>query len=69
MRHTSKADLLEAMKESLQGLENLKLLSPNDLEILDLRRSLKDEISALERQQSQAQAGDTAQGSHYNKAA
>jgi hypothetical protein len=46
MRHIPKTDLLEAMKESLRDLENLKLLSPNDLEILNLRRTLKDQIVA-----------------------
>jgi hypothetical protein len=38
------------MKDSLRDLENLKLLSPADLEIVDLRRSLKERIAALERQ-------------------
>ena len=47
------ADLLEAMRESLHNLENLKLLSPDDLDILDLRRNLKGQIAVLERQQSQ----------------
>lgn len=49
MRHISKAELLEAMKQSLHDLENLKLLSPNDLEILGLRRSLRERIAVLER--------------------
>jgi hypothetical protein len=49
-RHVPQADLLQAMKDSLRDLENLKLLSPADLEIVDLRRSLKERIAALERQ-------------------
>jgi len=53
MRHVPTADLLEAMRESLRDLENLKLLSPDDLDILDLRRNLKERIAVLERQQSQ----------------
>lgn len=69
MRHISKAELLEAMKRSLHDLENLKLLSPNDLEILDLRRSLKERIAALEREQSQAKACDTEQRSVHEMAA
>ena len=58
MRHIPNADLLEAMKESLHYFENLKLLGPKDLEILDVRRSLKEQITALERQQSQGQASE-----------
>ena len=58
MRHIPNADLLEAMKDSLHHLENLKLLSPNDLEILNLRRTLKEQITALERDESQAQASE-----------
>ena len=54
MRHIPKPDLLHAMKESLRDLENTKLLNPNDIEILKLRRTLKQQIEALERQQSQA---------------
>lgn len=69
MRHISKAELLQAMKQSLHDLENLKLLSPNDLEILDLRRSLKERIAVLERDQSQAKACDTEQSSVYEMAA
>jgi hypothetical protein len=53
MRHILTADLLEAMRECLRNLENLKLLSPDDLDILDLRRDLKEKIAVLERQQSQ----------------
>ena len=49
MRHILKADLLQAMKESLRDLENLRLLSPNDLEILTLRRNLERLIAVLER--------------------
>ena len=45
-------DLLQALKQSLLDLDNLKLLNPDDLGILDLRRSLREQIAALERQQS-----------------
>jgi hypothetical protein len=34
-------------------MDGLKLLSPDDLEILDLRRSLKEQIAAIERHRSQ----------------
>ena len=47
MRHTP--DLLEAMKQSLRDLETLKPLNPDDLEIVDMRRTLKEQIAALER--------------------
>lgn len=48
MRRTRTPDLLEAMKESLRELENLKP-PPNRSEILNLQRSLKEQIAALER--------------------
>ena len=69
MRHIHNTELLQAMKDSLRDLDNLKLLGPNDLEILDLRRSLKEQIAALERQQSEAKVGDTKQSSDYQIAA
>jgi hypothetical protein len=50
MRHVPKADLLEALKQSLRDLENLKLVSPNDLDSLNLRRNLKEQTAAIERQ-------------------
>jgi len=53
MRDVPKADLLDALKQSLRDLENLKLLSPNDLAVLDLRRSLKDQVAALEKELDQ----------------
>jgi len=51
MRHVPPSDQLEAMKAALRDLESLKLLSPSDLEILDSRRRLQEEIAALEQQQ------------------
>jgi hypothetical protein len=53
MRDIPKADLLEALKQSLRDLDNVKILSPNDLEVLNLRRTLKEQIAAIERQMSQ----------------
>lgn len=50
MRQVPKADLLNALRQSLREVENLKLLSPDDLDILDLRRSLKERIAAIEGQ-------------------
>lgn len=65
MRHIPQADLLRAMKQSLRDLDNLKLLNPNDLEILRLRRSLREQIDRLERQQSEAHVRFTLQESDY----
>ena len=60
MRNTLvETDLLQALKHWLHDLDSLKLLSPNDLEIFDLRRSLREQIAVLERQQSQAQIRET----------
>ena len=59
MRHIPKPDRLHAMKESLCDLENTKLINPNDLEILQLRRILKEQIAALERHQSQLHGKST----------
>jgi hypothetical protein len=46
----SKPELLDAMRESLQKLEQLKLISPEDLEIIDERRILRREIDELEQE-------------------
>lgn len=61
MRRILQADLLRAMKQSLRDLDNLKLLNPNDLEILHLRRNLREQIDRLERQHSELQAIATLQ--------
>jgi hypothetical protein len=54
MHETPKADLLAALKQSLHDLENVKLLSPDDLDIVELRRDLKEKIAAIEAQQRQS---------------
>jgi hypothetical protein len=43
-----KAELLEAMKGCLHDLEEMKLLSPGDLDIIDERRVLRRKIAELE---------------------
>jgi hypothetical protein len=43
-----KAELLEAMKGCLRVLEEMKLLSPGDLDIIDERRVLRRKIAELE---------------------
>jgi hypothetical protein len=40
--------LVEAMKGCLHDLEELKLLSPDDLDIIDERRILRQKIAELE---------------------
>jgi hypothetical protein len=44
----SKAELLEAMKGCLHDLDELKLISPDDLPIIDERRILRQKIAELE---------------------
>jgi hypothetical protein len=38
MPHISKPELLEAMQHCLRDLENVNLISPHDLDIIDERR-------------------------------
>ena len=53
MRHVSKPELLEAMRETLRNLENTQLLSPGDLDLLKSRHDLEAKIATLERQGSE----------------
>jgi hypothetical protein len=53
MRHVPQPGLLDGLKQALRELENLKLLSPRDLDILDLRRTLREKILRIENQQRQ----------------
>ena len=48
MVQVPRADLLDAMKGCLHDLEELKLLSPDDLDIIDERRILRQKIAELE---------------------
>ena len=45
MRHTDKAELLQAMKGCLRDLEDTRLISPDDLDIIDQKRVLRHEIA------------------------
>jgi hypothetical protein len=45
-----RTELLEAMKGCLHDLEELKLLTPDDLEIIDERRILRVKIAELEKE-------------------
>jgi 3-methyladenine DNA glycosylase AlkC len=53
MRRVPKSELLKAMKSSLRELENVKILSPDDIEILRLRRTVRQQIDQLEKENSQ----------------
>lgn len=48
--------MLDAMKASLRDLQNVKLLSPNDLDILSLRRELRAKIADLEKREKLSNA-------------
>jgi hypothetical protein len=50
-----RADLLDAMKDCLRDLEIVKLLSPDDLDILDEKRILRQKIDELENEDSDGQ--------------
>jgi hypothetical protein len=54
MRHVlNKPELLDALKECLRDLENTKLLSPEDLDIVNHKRILREQIAALEKEESE----------------
>jgi hypothetical protein len=48
MHHVLKPELLDAMKDCLHDLENVRLLSPDDLDIIDQKRVLRQKIDELE---------------------
>ena len=58
MRYVSvhEREMLDAMKASLRDLQNVKLLSPSDLDILSLRRELRAKIADLEKRETLADA-------------
>lgn len=56
MLHVPKPELVEAMKDCLRNLENTKLISPNDLDIIDEKRILRQKIAELENEDSQKKA-------------
>jgi hypothetical protein len=46
--HIHKPELLDAMKGCLRDLENTRLISPDDLDIIDEKRILRQQIAVLE---------------------
>ena len=55
MRHFHEPGLLHAMKDCLRDLENTKLISPGDLDIIDEKRILRQKIAELEKEESDGQ--------------
>jgi hypothetical protein len=49
MRHILRADMLDAMRNNLHNLEDLRLLGPDDLDIIDEKRILRQQITELEK--------------------
>jgi hypothetical protein len=52
MRYFREPGLLDAMKDCLRDLENTTLISPDDLDIIDEKRILRQKIAELEREDS-----------------
>jgi hypothetical protein len=47
-----RSELLDVLKGCLRDLEDIKLLSPDDLDIIDQKRILREQIAALEKEDS-----------------
>ena len=52
MRQLLKTQVLDALKESLRDLENLKLVCANERDVLLLKEHLRNKITELENEQS-----------------
>jgi hypothetical protein len=55
MRHSHEPGLLDALKDCLHDLESVKLISPDDLDIIDEKRILRQKIAELEKEDSGGQ--------------
>ena len=51
-------EVLEALKETLEHLENLRTFDPQDKFISDLKRSIRDKIAEIEERESGSMAAD-----------
>jgi hypothetical protein len=49
MTHILKAELLHALKRNLRDLEGIRLISPDDLDIINEKRILRQQIAELEK--------------------
>lgn len=47
-RHRFTSEVLAALKETLRGLEGLKMISPDDPSVAPLRKDLQEKIDELE---------------------
>jgi len=48
MRHVFQPELLDAMKDCLRDLENVKTVSPDDPQLVNLKQNLRKKITELE---------------------
>jgi hypothetical protein len=48
MPHGQKRELIDAMNDTLRALDDTKLISPEDLEIMTLKRTLRNKVAQLE---------------------
>jgi len=51
-------EVLEALKETLEHLENLRRFDPQDKFISDLKRSIRDKIAEIEERETGSMAAD-----------
>jgi len=51
-RHVHTSELLDAMKDCLHDLENTKLISPDDLDVIDEKRFLRRKIAELQKEET-----------------
>ena len=57
MRHSHESGLLNALRDCLHDLESVKLISPDDLDIIDEKRILRQKIAELEREGEREDSG------------
>jgi hypothetical protein len=55
MVHVPKPELLAAMKDCLRDLENTRLISPDDIDLVNQKRILRQQIAELEKENSEDQ--------------
>jgi hypothetical protein len=48
MLHGQKRELMDSMNDTLRVLDDTKLISPEDLEIVTLKRTLRNKVAQLE---------------------
>ncbi len=51
-------ELLDALNETLEHLENLRTFDPQDKFISDLKRSIREKIAEIEERESGSMAAD-----------